>query len=320
VNKRTLIIEQNEKDQSGKVIKTRQFQAELLAYVQGDMLWEGGKAETDNIRPVWAMFAGSEQELRPFVANLQSGKRAEVPTTGYSSHSAPTRYEFLRRSGYRYLWQRVASEEGQNAALVTVYLPELFRLDPGMLDPNLCQFVMLPPRWWVEAQKEKLIQDIDLCGFLLSHAKAVRLKSFGKVGFTDKDLLAQLPQAAYFAAYLDRRTKNPLPDSLDFYLQLYFYALREGIATRHAPLNNYERIDQNEKWSWARHQGLGYHETDINQAGLLPGVAVHMPQTRLDDFLAWQVQLYFSVQQKLSARAENAKLTQLTLPIIEKAS
>ena len=62
MNKRTLIVEQTEKDQSGKVVKTRQFQAELLAYVQGDTLWEGGKAATDNIRPVWAMFAGSEQE------------------------------------------------------------------------------------------------------------------------------------------------------------------------------------------------------------------------------------------------------------------
>jgi len=179
--------------------------------------------------------------------------------------------------------------------------------------------VMLPAQWWVEAQKEKLNQDTDLCGGLLSHARAVRLKSFGKVGFTDNDLLAQLPQAAYFAAYLDRRTKNPLPNGLDFYLQLYFYALREGIATRHAPVKNYERIDTHEKWGWARHPGLGYHETDINQAGLLPGVAVQVLQTRLDDFLAWQVKLYFSVQQKLTARTGAAQLTQLTLPI-EKAS
>jgi hypothetical protein len=191
-----------------------------------------------------------------------------------------------------------------------------------MIDPKLCQFVMLPPLWWVAAQKEKLYQDMELCERVLAHAKAVRLHKFGNVGFSEKDLVAQLPQAAYFAAFLDRRTRRPLPDTLDFYLQLYFYALKDGIATRHAPLREHESINRNEKWGWARHKGLYYNEADIGQAGLLPGVAVQVPQRKLDEFLARQVQLYFSTQQKLGVESGVAALaSQLSLPLdLEKAS
>jgi hypothetical protein len=111
-------------------------------------------------------------------------------------------------------------------------------------------------------------------------------------------VLERVPQAVYFAGMLDRRTQKPLPDSLQFALQLYFYALREGIATlslRPASLTAPDRAG----WDWARHQAAGgkaeqsYLEVDTDQVGLLPGVAVDVSQTRLSEFLARQVKLYF---------------------------
>jgi hypothetical protein len=292
-----------------QAVKSRQFSAELLAYVTADSLWPGGQADTDNLRPIWAMLGGSEQELRAFVANLQLGHLAAIPKEGYS-RSAPTRFEFLKSGGYRYVWHKVSGltfggQEGGNSpaqqlALVTIYQPELFRLDPGMVDPELCRFVMLPPLWWVERELARLREDEISCAHLLAHARALGLEGWG-LGFEAEEILSQVPAAAYFAAYLDRRTQKPIPDSLDFYLQLYFHALREGIATlslHPASANPYRNDSAKEAWGWARHKtakntSQSYLEIDTHLVGLASGVAVNVTQARLDKFLAEQVRLYF---------------------------
>jgi hypothetical protein len=357
-NNRTLTIEKPtstaatpSKAKGNRKGKGREFSAELLAYVKADTFWSGGQTDTDNNRPIWAMLGGTEQELRSFIANIQMGQRAALPVKDYS-RSAPTRFEWLKSGGYRYLWQKVSgltnhpatsttlsgadidTDAGDNRAdlaLVTIYQPELFRLDPGMIDSQECCFVMLPPFWWVEQQLERLYVDEALCTRLLAHANLLgvvdwassNISSSGNgsnsnrqgQGFEAKEILSQVPQAAYFAALLDRRTPKPMPDNLEFYLQVYFYALKEGIATmslRSQLDYSYVRATTPDKWFWARHRatnaGLPQHkelnasylEYDTEQVGLCPGVAVKVSQTRLDEFLAEQVQLYFETRGKLS--------------------
>jgi hypothetical protein len=339
--------------------KGREFSAELLAYVKADTFWSGGQTETDNNRPIWAMLGGTEQELRSFIANIQMGQRAALPVKDYS-RSAPTRFEWLKSGGYRYLWQKVGgltnnndndpatgttssgadidadvSDNRADLALVTIYQPELFRLDPGMIDSQECCFVMLPPVWWVGQQLVRLYADETLCTRLLAHANLIGIADWAsstsissgngsnrgqgqsehQQSFEAKEILSQVPQAAYFAALLDRRTPKPMPDNLEFYLQVYFYALKEGIATmslRSQLDYSYVRATTPDKWFWARHRatnmGLPQHkelaasylEYDTEQVGLCPGVAVKVSQTRLDEFLAEQVQIYFETRGKLS--------------------
>jgi len=167
--------------------KGRSFTARCVAVVVADHLWASG-SHSDIIRPIWAQFIGSDAGLRPFATNLRLGRKVESS----GSRRSGTRIECLKSAGYQLSWQR--EPEG---TILTVYLPDLFRLDPGMVDPEGARFVMLPPRWWVEAQT-------------VASADAAR--------------------ASLFAAMLDRRTRCPLPADAAFYRQLLAAALEQGLA------------------------------------------------------------------------------------------
>jgi hypothetical protein len=166
--------------------KGRSFSAKCTALVVADSLWASGSG--DSMRPIWAQFVGSDAELRPFATNLKLGRKAE-PTHGRPS--ACDRIEFLRSANYQVAWQR--ESEG---TILTLFHPELFRLDPGMVDPEGATFVMLVPRWWTAAQT------------------------------LDPDAA----RASLFAAYLDRRTRCPLVNDVAFYVTLFAAALECGLA------------------------------------------------------------------------------------------
>lgn len=168
--------------------KGRSFSAKCTALVVADSLWASGSGDT--MRPIWAQFVGSDAELRPFATNLKLGRKAE-PSHGRSS--ACDRLEFLRSANFQHAWQR--EPEG---TVLTVYHPELFRLDPGMVDPEGATFAMLVPRWWIAAQTV--------------------------------DGGADVARASLFAAYLDRRTRCPLVNDTAFYVQMLAAALEAGFA------------------------------------------------------------------------------------------
>jgi hypothetical protein len=169
--------------------KGRSFTARCIALVVADGLWASGNS--DNVRPVWAQFVGSDAEMRPFATNLMLGRKLEK-AGGSRRASACDRIEFLKSAGCQLAWQR--EPEG---TILTVYNPDLFRLDPGMVDPKGAAFVMLTPRWWVEAQT---LDAVDA-------------------------------RASLFAAMLDRRTRCPLPADVAFYRQLLDAALVQGLAS-----------------------------------------------------------------------------------------
>lgn len=167
--------------------KGRSFTARCVALVVADHLWASGNS--DNVRPIWAQFVGSDAEMRPFATNLMLGRKLEK--SGSRRASASDRIEFLKSAGYQLAWQR--EPEG---TILTVYNPDLFRLDPGMVDPAGAAFVMLTPRWWI----------------------------------ADQTLPADAARASLFAAMLDRRTRCPLPADVAFYQQLLAAALEQGLA------------------------------------------------------------------------------------------
>src|SRR3990167_7260915 len=118
--------------------KGRSFGALHLASATADALWPGGATKKGYVsRPVYAVFLGSDAEMRPFAANLQLGRLAA--TGEHRRRHRQGGYEFLKSAGYRQAVQR--HEEG---AVLTVYLPELLNLDPGMVDPEIVRFVLAP--------------------------------------------------------------------------------------------------------------------------------------------------------------------------------
>jgi hypothetical protein len=259
--------------------KGRSFSAVLLAHVTADALWEGGGGGGAK-RPAWAMFAGGDAELRPFVANLQGGKKAEsCEDKNYSRRKPEVRFEFLRSAGYRYAWQREA--EG---SLATAYLPSLFLADPGMVDPDGVKFVVLPTRSWVDAQT------VDAMA-LAKHMRAVDGRSVGLAEAVERarDLGAL---AHLFALYLDRRVRCPLVTDARFYYQLFTAFLAAGLASLggDADVPGFAREPR-----FGVTRTLGFSEKNTAAVGLAPGVACKATHDEVEALLAQQVTLFFGV-------------------------
>lgn len=229
--------------------KGRSFGATLVSYVEHrDLVPRGG----DTIRPVFLALAGSDNELRPFVANLRTGKKAE---TGYKSRE---KYEVLKSAGYQVTWQRTPK-----GSLVTLFAPDLFALDPGMVDPRGVMFCILPARRWLRPADAAL--PVPEC---VPEERA-----------DDVRRLAPL-----FAAYLDRRTRCPLIPDPRFYVQLLANALDEGLAWWGSRPESWQR-------PWAT--SLTFTEYGTDELGLAPGVCCRVGHEALETFLANQVALFF---------------------------
>lgn len=131
---RTLTIE------SGKGDKTRSFSAVLLGMVTCPRLVPS--PDRDCKRPLWMTLAASEAQMRAFVANLQDGRKAMM------EGDKSKKIELLKSSGYV-----AATQREVEGALATLYLPDLVRLDPGMVDPEGAKFLMVVSRPWLNAQE-----------------------------------------------------------------------------------------------------------------------------------------------------------------------
>lgn len=257
--------------------KGRAFQALCLAAIKADCLWPGGETATQDFRPVWVMFAGSDNSVRPFVANLTLGRKAEFDDKGsnyfFCGARGANRMEILRSAKFQTVYQR--ETEG---TLVTSFLPDLFKLDPGMVDVSGIRFIVLPTREWF------LKQTMDVRNIV---AYAMRL------GYpVDEGQLATLiPISFLFAAYLDRRTRCPLLSDDRFYIQLLLACLSEGLASwGSAAEHSYHTAPE-----FGRHSRFMFYEYGTADVGLLPGIACKASHEDMETMLAAQVQRFFDL-------------------------
>jgi hypothetical protein len=261
--------------------KGRSFQATCLAIITANGLFPEANGKT--IRPVWAMFAGSEAELRPFMANLRLGRKAEPPIPDYRKQGDGERVEFLKTVGYYLAWQR--ETEG---SIATIYHPDLFRLDPGMVNPTGLSFVMLVPSDWEDTQE-------------VDRETAVDYVADFQYPITRGNLYELVPTAYLFAAYIDRRTRCPLIADGRFYLQLLCAALHAGHAS--FPGTNVQYVyTSRHDWGHNSKQGfniaVGGHKANnaegIEALNLRHAISFLAKHTEFEEFLAEQVAIYFS--------------------------
>lgn len=248
--------------------KGRSFSAQCLAYVSADTMWEGGLTGNDAQRPVWAMFAGSENELKPFGLNLLLGNKAVMAKDRYSRRE--DRMGFLKSTRYSQAWQR--EDEG---SLLTLYLPQLFQLDPGMVDQIRISFILLPSISWVASQKINQVP-------ILSHMQ--------KLGIDYENLEDLIPTAYLFASYLDRRTRCPLVMDGRFYTQLLFACLDEGIASFSG-----EGIDPYSRNTFGYSPKMRFVTNGIKDVGIGTAIAFHSDHVRFEEILAEQTVEFFKV-------------------------
>jgi hypothetical protein len=238
-----LVIQPSEKG------KGRAFAATLVSYVEATAFVPRAN---DTIRPVHLTLAGTENELRPFVANLRTGKKAEC---GYRGRE---KYEVLKSAGYQCAWQRTPK-----GAIVTLWAPDLFNLDPGMVDPKGVGFLLSPSRDWFRSSNV----DVPAC--------------VPEDRVSDVRALASL-----FIAFLDRRTRCPLIPDPRFYVQVLANALDQGLASF--------STDNRHLWQklWGENSS-GFEEYNTDAVGFARGVQFNASHETLETFLAEQVQVYF---------------------------
>lgn len=254
--------------------KGRSFEALALSWVTADRLWEGGFT-SDNIRPIWLMFTASDEQIRAFSANLITGRKADIyglsETVSTWSRRKPERLELLKSSGY----QLTAQKLGNGSTIMTAFLPDLFRLDPGMVDPEGINFCILPSKEWLGRQTVDSITPVR-------HMLQLDPKC-------DLEIILSLVTLSYlFAAYLDRRTRCPLINDPRFYLQLLCACLEVGLATLSGakPYSNS---------TWGRHSMFKFEEYNTEAVGLLPGLAFKASHADLEKVLSDQTALYFEL-------------------------
>jgi hypothetical protein len=255
--------------------KGRAFRSLCLATVEADNLWEAGQTSTDDMRPVWAMFAGTVNELRPFTANVQLGKKVIFARGDRYIRRGEARMELLRSAGYQFTWQH--ETEG---SVVTAFLPDLFRLDPGMVDPHVISFVVLPPAEWAREQK-----GLDLFG-AASHAAKLNFKA------SEETLVSLVPTSYLFTAFLDRRTRCPIPADGRFYLQLMCACLTQGLASFSTDGTSSTYRDRDK---FGHNSYLRFKEEGTADVGLLPGVAFKATHEEFEAVLAEQVGLFYQL-------------------------
>lgn len=195
--------------------KGRSFSGTLLASIEADRFWPNGAGGGEAKRPVWAVLGASTGESRAFIANVRMGKL--LRTNEKSRYGS---YEFLRSAGYEFITQKFV-----NSVATTVYLPELFLHDPGMVDPEGVKFVLPVPKFWLEERTRTL--DPATIEDAITHVRKLRLPNLPE----NDELRMLVPCASLFCSFLDRRTRCPLIPDLRFQFQALVVCLHHKIAT-----------------------------------------------------------------------------------------
>lgn len=257
--------------------KGRTFRAGLLASLDANGLWPGGDTANDVSRPVLSVFAGSDQEMRSFVANLTSGRK--VILGDRRSRGRGDVLEFQKSAGYEVAWQRTSV-----GSTATVFLPELFQLDPGMVDPRGVSFVAAPREGWLAEQE---VPGADAAA---AHA--------GRLGYTfsrDEDpswfFRSLHSMSHYFVAMLDRRTRCPILADGRFYLQLLLAFLDAGNAS----LGSDSHYGGDRGQFGRKHSPTRFVSVGAAQVGIWNPIAFRATHEEVDEVLSAQTTKFFEV-------------------------
>lgn len=245
--------------------KGRVFRAEMVAHSR----FKSAEPETDKWRPVWAMFAGTETQLRPFMANLTTGRSA---SERMSDRDKGTTIEFLKSKGFKTTWQRT-----EHGMLATIYRQDLFLVDPGMVDPSMVTFMIAPTDDFLHPSK-------DAADYLRSIVGEERIKKINQYQMLmDCDYIAAL--APSFCAFVDRRCYFPIPPHHRFYARFLAACLDQRLASFGTPSRSYS--SRNGDW------GRSFGEDDgMDKVGIRPVLYFHALQATLSDVLKEQVRLF----------------------------
>lgn len=160
--------------------------------------------------------------------------------------------------------------------LTTVFLPLLFSFEPGLVDPDIVEFICLPPKAWEAEQQFDYERARKILGLL----------SGLNITLKDNELHKLLCNGALFLAHLDRRNRNPLIFDPVYGAWLYLSAQR------------YQMVNCSDDRYWGQRQ---YHESDIGAVGFSPGFSMRAVQNNVNELLSQCTLQWFAAIELLEA-------------------
>lgn len=306
----TIVQEPKKRPKSEEETKTREFSLTLLASIEADSLWDGGRTVLSENgtshgynsphRPVFLLLAGTPGEATPFLANFMRGRSAYLHDhdNRYRSNSASSRYEILKTAGFTKGEQKGVGSSGES--VFTIFLGELFEISPGLLDKEEDVRFVTPPLPFDKAEETLHLLNDEQREDVLAYARNVRLldAEASLLGipnnWSEQALLELVPRAMHCAACLSGRIFHPFPVSPSFCLHLYLSGLRHGIFS--LPHKDGGRWGSNvgDGWDWARHQSSfpGFQAQGLREFNFLDPVACHASHQQITDFLSEQIQFF----------------------------
>lgn len=254
--------------------KGRSFRGEIVCYATANAFWEGGEnAGRELIRPVFAVFACSDAEARPFQANLQCGNKAQLFSEyGHDDHK---KWEFMRSAKYTYVQQK--HPEG---VFVQVYLHDLFRDDAAMVDPDEVKFILIPSKEWLAPGTPEVI------AHLRRWSDSIEWKDRYTERPTDAELILIAQSCHLWAKQIATRTKLPIPNDARFFAQVLASCLLVGASTF-----------SGETSGWKRGFGIngGFVGEGLELFGLSSGIATKVKHEDVAKIFAENVDQFFAM-------------------------
>lgn len=228
--------------------KAEAFHCTHLGHVKCSSLLKN-PARNGPDRPIWLSVAASPQELRAVEANLRMGRTLKVGSWTL---------ELLKSTPYVWSKQSTAA-----ASVLTVYLPDVFRVDPGAVDPNGVGFYVLPSQRWCDDYAAKNAAEI-----LRAVADIAREPEYAV------KLIESAPRAVWMLSMLNSRTRCPIIREIGFAIRVM------QKASSHMLLN---------------------YGGDIECVGMAHGFSFESSHTQLERLLAQCVKEHFGVSAEKEA-------------------
>lgn len=254
--------------------KGRSFRGELVCYATANGFWEGGEnAGRELIRPVFAVFACSDAEARPFQANLQCGNKAAC-FYDYGNDDR-TKWEFMRSAKYTY-----ASQKHPEGVLVQAYLHDLFRDDAAMVDPNEVKFILLPAKDWLAPHDQRVVDH------LLAWFGRIDWKERSMSAPTDAQIEVIASTCHLWARQIAARTKLPIPNNARFFAQALAACLLVGVSTFSG---------EGRGWRPPFGEHGGFVTEGLELFGLSSGIATKAKHEDIAKVFAENVEIFFGM-------------------------
>jgi hypothetical protein len=256
--------------------KGRSFRGELVCYATADSYWEGGEnASRDLVRPVFAVFACSDAEARPFQANLQCGNKAQI-FSDYGYEEKGTRWEFMRSAKYSFVPQK--HPEG---VFIQAYLHEFVRDDATMVDPKEVKFILLPDIEWLAPEDPRVVD----------HLRAW----FSRIDWKDRGVNAPMDEQVttiartchLWARQIAVRTKLPIPNDARFFAQALAACLLHGVSSF--------GIGDSRGWNRTFGETQDFKTSGIELFGLSSGIATKASHEDVAKLFAENVEIFFGM-------------------------